>query len=108
MIPRLNFAQFLVNGLLELIVFAVIVYAILSWLIAFNVVNMRNKAVWQVSRFLEAVVRPILRPFQRVIPNLGGMDLSPILLFLVIRGAQMYLIPPFFSFLRTLVGGSII
>ncbi len=101
----LNFAEYIVQGLLDLILWAVIAYAILSWLVAFNVVNLRNNFVWQVSRFLEAVSRPLLRPFQRLLPNLGGMDFSPILLFLVIGGVQRFLIPAFFGFLHGLVGG---
>ena len=101
----LNFAEYIIQGLLQLILFAVIAYAILSWLVAFNVVNLRNRAVWQISRFLEAVARPMLRPFQRVLPDLGGMDFSPILLFLVIGGVQRFLVPAFFGFLHGLVGG---
>ena len=74
----LNFVEFIIQSLLSLVVWAVIAYAILSWLIAFNVVNVRNRAVWQISNFLERVVRPLLRPFQRFLPTMGGMDFSPI------------------------------
>jgi YggT family protein len=102
----LDFAQYIVQGLLQLILFVIIAYAILSWLVAFNVVNLRNTMVWQISRFLEAVARPLLRPFQRLLPNLGGMDFSPILLFLVIGGVQRILVPAFFGWLHGLVGGS--
>ncbi len=101
----LDFAEYIIQGLLQLILFVVIVYAILSWLIAFNVVNLRNNAVWRISRFLEAVSLPLLRPFQRILPNLGGMDFSPILLFLVIGGVQRFLIPALFAWLHGLVGG---
>jgi YggT family protein len=104
----LNFAEYIIQGLLTLVLWTVIAYAILSWLVAFNVVNLRNRAVWQVSRFLEAVARPLLRPFQRLLPNMGGMDFSPILLFLVIGGVQRYLIPAFFNFLHGLVGSPVI
>jgi len=105
MIAILNFVEFIVLNLLNLVVFVIIAYAILSWLVAFNVVNLRNRAVWQVSRVLEAIARPLLRPFQRLLPNLGGMDFSPILLILVITGAQRYLFPALFDFLRGLFGG---
>ena len=101
----LNFAEYILQGLLQLMLFVVIAYALLSWLVAFNVVNLRNPAVWRISRFLESVARPLLRPFQRILPSMGGMDLSPILLFLVIGGVQRFLIPPFFGFLHGLVGG---
>ncbi len=103
----LNFAEYIVQGLLGLIIWVVIAYAILSWLIAFNVVNLRNNAVWQISRFLEAVVRPLLRPFQRLLPPMGGMDFSPILLFLIIGGVQRFLVPAFFAFLHSLLPGGV-
>jgi YggT family protein len=101
----LNFAEYIVQGLLGLILWVVIAYAVLGWLIAFNVVNMRNSFVWRLSRFLEAVAQPMLAPFQRLLPNMGGIDFSPILLFLVIGGVRQYLIPPFFGFLHSLVPG---
>ena len=104
MIAILNFIEFIVTSLLELSIWAVIIYAILSWLIAFNVVNLRNQAVWQISKFLEAVVRPLLAPFQallrRILPNLGGMDFSPILYIIVVQAAERFLIPAFFGWLR--------
>lgn len=104
----LDFAEYIVQGLLTLILWVVIAYAILSWLVAFNVVNLRNRAVWQISRFLEAVSRPLLRPFQRLLPSFGGMDFSPILLFLVIGGVQRYLVPAFFNWLHSLIGPSVV
>lgn len=105
MIPILNFLEAVILALLGLLLFVVIVYAILSWLIAFNVVNMRNRFVYQLSRGIEAIALPILRPFQRILPNFGGMDFSPILLFIVVGAARTYLIPPFFDWLRSLVAG---
>ena len=104
----LNFVEFIIQSLLSLVVWAVIAYAILSWLIAFNVVNVRNRAVWQISNFLERVVRPLLRPFQRFLPTMGGMDFSPILLLLIIQGTKLYLVHPFFDFLRGLFVGPVI
>ncbi len=100
----IDFAYIIVNGLLSLIVFVIVAYAILSWLIAFNVVNLRNRFVWQISRGLESVARPLLRPIQRVLPSLGGMDFSPILLFLIIGAMQRTLIPAFFNWLHQLAG----
>jgi YggT family protein len=108
MIALINFAEYIVLGLLQLMVLVVVVYAILSWLIAFNVVNLRNNAVWQISRALEAMARPLLRPFQRILPNMGGIDISPILLFLVISGVRTYLVPALFDFLRSLLGVGIV
>jgi YggT family protein len=89
----LAFVIFLVRALLELLVWAIIISAVLSWLVAFNVINVRNGFVYQVVRTLEAVTRPVLAPFQRFIPPLGGIDLSPIVVILLIQGALRYLIP---------------
>ena len=101
----LNFSEYIVQALLSLIVWAVIAYAVLSWLIAFQVVNLRNRFVYSASRFLDSVVTPLLAPFRRFLPSFGGMDFSPIILFILIGGVQRYLIPPFFAWLHGLLGG---
>ena len=84
---------FLIFAVIDLIIFVVIVTAILSWLVAFDVINTRNQFVYSVVRFLDAVTRPILAPVRRIIPPLGGVDISPIIVLLVIAGALKYLIP---------------
>jgi YggT family protein len=58
--------------------------AVFSWLYAFNVVNSRNQFVASVGDFLHRATEPALRPLRRFIPNLGGIDLSPIVLLLII------------------------
>ena len=88
-----SFIYFIVDTLLNLLVWAIIVSAILSWLVAFDVINLRNRFVYNVARFLEAVTRPVLAPFQKIIPPLGGVDISPVLAILVISGLQRYLLP---------------
>ena len=70
--------------ILDLYVWLLIASAILSWLIAFNVVNTRNQFVAAVSEFLYRITEPVLRPIRRVLPNLGGIDISPIILLLII------------------------
>jgi YggT family protein len=89
-----HFLIFVVRGILELVVWAIIISAILSWLVAFNVINVRHQFVYNVVRVLDGMTRPILRPFQRIIPPLGGVDITPILVILLIQGALRYLIPP--------------
>ena len=103
----LNFFEFILLSLLSIVEFVVIANAIMSWLIAFNIVNMRHPIVSQIARGLDAVTRPLLRPIQRIIPAMGGLDISPLILILVIEGARNYLIPPFFVWLHTLVGGPV-
>lgn len=68
--------------------YIVIAMAIVSWLVAFDVINFRNDIVRSVWRFLEAVTEPALRPIRRLLPNLGGIDVSPIILLLIILFLQ--------------------
>ncbi len=88
---------YFVGGLLDLLVWAIIISAILSWLVAFDVINLRNRFVYNVAHFLDAVTRPILRPVQRFIPPLGGVDISPIIVLLVIQGFRRYILPMIFG-----------
>lgn len=69
---------------LNLYVWLLIASAVLSWLIAFNVVNTRNQFVSTVWDFLYRITEPALRPIRNMLPNLGGIDISPIILLLVI------------------------
>ncbi|MEX0628683.1 MAG: YggT family protein [Cucumibacter sp.] len=62
----------------------VIVMIIMSWLFAFNVINGRNEFVATVWRIVNALTEPVLRPIRRFMPNLGGVDISPLVLFLAI------------------------
>lgn len=73
---------------LDLYVWLLIASAILSWLIAFNVVNTRNQFVSTVTEFLYRITEPVLRPIRSVIPDLGGLDISPIVLILIIMLIQ--------------------
>lgn len=87
------FLIFIVRGLLNFLLWSIIISAILSWLVAFNVINIRNRMAYEIVRILDAITRPVLRPFQKIIPPLGGVDISPIIVILIIQGALIYLIP---------------
>ncbi|MDG5495368.1 MULTISPECIES: YggT family protein [Azospirillaceae] len=76
---------------LDLYVWVLIISAILSWLIAFNVINTHNRFIYTVSDMLYRLTEPVLRPIRNVLPNLGGLDLSPIVLILAIMFAQRLL-----------------
>lgn len=82
---------FLVFSLIDLIIFVVIVTAILSWLIAFDVLNVRNATVNRIVSFLNALTDPLLRPIRRFMPNLGGIDISPIILLLLLQALKILL-----------------
>ena len=84
---------------LDLYVWLLIAAAILSWLIAFNVVNTRNQLVAAVAEFLYRITEPLLAPIRSFLPNFGGLDISPIILILIIILIQKliaYNIMPYF------------
>jgi YggT family protein len=69
---------------LQIYIWLLIAAAVLSWLIAFNVVNTRNQVVAMVGDFLYRITEPVLRPIRSILPNLGGIDVSPVILILII------------------------
>lgn len=69
---------------LELYTYVVIAAVILSWLIAFNVINTYNGVVRSIVTAVNALTEPVLRPIRQMLPNFGGLDISPIVLFLAI------------------------
>jgi YggT family protein len=85
---------------LQLYTYLIIAAAILSWLVAFNVVNSRSELVRSIWKFLDAVTEPVLRPIRNLMPNLGGVDISPVILILLImlvdRGIRYYILPNVF------------
>ena len=105
MIAIINFIFFILGGLLSLLWWAIIISAVLSWLVAFDIINLRNQAVYQISTVLDRVTGPILRPFQRIIPPLGGVDISPIVVLLIITGVRAILLPALRNALIGLVAG---
>ena len=71
--------------LLKLFTWAIILSAIVSTLIAFNVLDTRNRMVWTIADFLYRVTEPALRPIRAVLPNFGGVDLSPLIALLLLQ-----------------------
>lgn len=74
----------LLNNVISLYIWVLIISAVLSWLVAFNIVNTSNRFVYQVGEFLYRITEPALRPIRRVIPDLGGVDISPVILILAL------------------------
>jgi YggT family protein len=85
---------------LQIYIWLLIAAAVLSWLVAFNVVNTRNQVVASVGEFLYRITEPALRPIRSVLPNLGGIDVSPVILILIIffiqNVIQRYIYPNVF------------
>lgn len=77
---------------LNLYMWLVIASAVFSWLYAFNVVNPRNQFVGMIGQFLYAVTEPALRPIRRIVPTLGAVDISPVILLLIIFLVQRVLV----------------
>lgn len=77
---------------LQIYVWLLIAAAILSWLIAFNVVNTHNQVVAVIGDFLYRITEPVLRPIRSIMPNLGGLDISPVILILIIFFAQSVIV----------------
>jgi YggT family protein len=89
MIELLGFISYL----LTIYVYILIAAAVLSWLIAFNVVNTRHGAVAMIADFLYRITEPVLAPIRRRMPNLGGIDISPVIVILIIVFIQSVLLP---------------
>ena len=75
----------------DLYIWLVIIGAVLSWLVSFNVVNTSNRAIYLVGDFLYRITEPALRPIRRILPSMGGIDLSPVVLILGLIFLQMVL-----------------
>ena len=82
----------LIGTVLQLVIWAVIINAILSWLIAFGVVNMSNRFVYTVNDTLNRLTNPMLAPIRRFMPYLAGVDISPLGLGLLLIFAQSLLV----------------
>jgi len=74
----------LVNTVITIYIWLLIIQAVLSWLVAFGVVNRHNRVVAMAGDFLWRVTEPVLRPIRRVLPDLGGIDISPVILILLL------------------------
>ncbi len=84
----MNSIVFLILNILQIYVWVIIASAVLSWLIAFNVVNTQNRFVYMVADTLRRLTEPVLAPIRRIMPDLGGIDVSPVILILLLFFAQ--------------------
>jgi YggT family protein len=81
----------LLDRLLSLYTWAVILAAVFSTLVSFNVLDTRNRVVWTIGDFLYRITEPALRPIRNILPNFGGVDISPLILILLLEAAQYLL-----------------
>lgn len=80
-----------IDLVLDLYTWILIASAVFSWLYAFNVINSSNQFVNSIGRFLYAVTEPVLAPIRRILPNLGGIDVSPIVVLVLIFFLRTFL-----------------
>jgi len=83
----------IITTIIDLYIYVVIAAVLASWLIAFNVINVRNEFVRSIVRFLDALTDPVFRLIRRVIPPIGGLDLSPLIVIVVLSAIEMYFFP---------------
>jgi YggT family protein len=99
-----GFIFFIIRGLFSFISFSLFAYAVLSWLVSFNIVNTRNRGVYMIMDVLDRITAPVLAPFRMIIPPMGGLDISFLVAILVIQGIEIYLLGPAEMTLRQLIG----
>jgi YggT family protein len=81
----------LILKILDIYSAIIIASAIMSWLVAFGVVNVRNQFIRMIVDFLYRITEPVLRPIRRLLPNLGGIDISPVVALLLIIVIQHFI-----------------
>jgi YggT family protein len=99
-----SFLQSIVSSVIGLLVMVLVINAVMSWLIAFDVINLRNRLVYSISRTLDGISNPVLAPVRRIMPNMGGLDISPVITIIILQAARLYLVPWLFSPLRAIIG----
>jgi YggT family protein len=92
----------LIDRLISLYTWAVILAAVFSMLASFGVLDTRNRIVWTIGDFLYRITEPALRPIRNLLPNFGGIDISPLILILLLQAARMLLGELEFSLMRSI------
>jgi YggT family protein len=83
--------------LLTILFWIIMIQVILSWLIAFNVINTRNEFIRQFLYALDRITEPLYRPLRRILPDFGGLDFSPMIVLIVIKILQDILLPNIYA-----------
>ena len=74
----------LFNNIVDFFIWAIILSALMSWLVGFQILNINNKLIYIIADFLNRLTEPFLSPIRRILPYLGGIDLSPVILILLL------------------------
>ncbi len=89
----------LVLTILDIYLWIIIIWVVMSWLVAFNIINPHNQFVRTVLLALARLVEPVMRPIRRVLPDLGGLDLSPMVAIIGIIFLQRFIVWVYFNYL---------
>lgn len=89
-----------IDLVLSLVIWIIIAQVIVSWLLAFNILNMSNRFVATIANALHQITEPVLGPLRRIIPSFGGLDISPIVLFLGIYFIRLVILYPMMNSIR--------
>ena len=87
----MNAIFYLINSAIDLLFFIIILQVIISWLIAFNILNTYNQFIGQIIFFLNRITFPLLSPIKKILPNLGPIDISPIIVLILLKVLQVYI-----------------
>ncbi|MEZ5825235.1 MAG: YggT family protein [Geminicoccaceae bacterium] len=87
----------LVDTVISIYIWLLIASVVLTWLVAFNVVNTGNRIVYQIGEFLQRITEPALRPIRNFLPSMGGLDISPVVLILGLHFLQTLLVRDVFA-----------
>ncbi len=90
----MGFFAFILNQLIGFYILVIFITVIVSWLVGFNVVNRHNQLVDWISRTGSALTEPVLGPVRRMLPNMGGIDISPVIVIIVLQAISIYVIGP--------------
>ena len=87
----------IIDMLLGVLFFIMIVHIIFSWLITFQVLNLRQPVVYQIWDGLNRLLEPLYAPIRRMLPNTGGLDLAPLVVFLIVIALRDYILPDLYA-----------
>ncbi len=88
----MNALIYLIVAILDITWWFIIIGVVMSWLVAFNVINLQNQFVYSVYSSLNGIVEPMLKPIRRFLPDMGGIDISPIVLLLAISFLRIFVV----------------
>jgi YggT family protein len=103
-----NALDFVLGGLITLSIWIVIAAAIMSWLVAGGVINLRNPSAYRFVIGLDRAAGVLLSPIRRFVPTFGGLDISPIIYILIAQAVRIYLLPEALKALLRLSGAALI